>query len=71
MADELLEIWTRVRDWPEDQQLSLAARIINGLAEKPLPRKKTPADLVGILGWDGPPPTDEEVEQILYDDRVE
>jgi hypothetical protein len=70
MGDEVLETWTRIKQWPEGLQLSLVAKIINGLAEKPLRRKKTLSDLVGILGWDGPPPTDEEVKQILDEERA-
>jgi 1,2-phenylacetyl-CoA epoxidase PaaB subunit len=70
MADETLETWTRVQQWPEDLQLSLAAKIIGRLAEKPRPPKRTLADLVGILKWEGPPPTDEEVEQILDEERA-
>ena len=71
MGDEILETWTRIREWPESLQLSLAAKILSGLAEKPVPAKKTIADLVGILKWDGPPPSDEEVEQILQEERAE
>jgi hypothetical protein len=34
------------------------------------PAKKTLADLVGLFRGDQPPPTDEEVERILDEERM-
>ena len=68
-TDEVREFWQRIRDWPEQMQLSLAARILQSLGKDVTPRRKTLADLVGLLASDEPPPTDHEVEMILQEER--
>ena len=51
-------------------RLSLAAKILQSLEAEQTRPKKSLADLVGILETDKPPPTDEDVEQILEEERM-
>jgi len=69
MTDDVLEVWGKVREWPADMRLSLASKILQSL-EHPAGRPKTLADLVGIIAGEGPPPSDQEVEQILFEERT-
>ncbi|HEV7224968.1 MAG TPA: hypothetical protein VGN42_19850 [Pirellulales bacterium] len=65
------EIWEIVRNWSPPQKRSLATRLLKSLehAEPARPRKSL-ADLVGLAATDRSPPTDEEVEQILEEERM-
>ena len=51
-------------------RLSLASKILQSLEAEQTRPKKSLADLAGILETDRPPPTDEEVEQILEEERL-
>lgn len=69
--DTILQI---VRQWPADQRFTLIHEVLQTLAptpEAPRQRKKTLADALGMLKTDGPPPTDEEVQQIIDEARWE
>jgi hypothetical protein len=74
-ADETAAILDRVRNWPAESRLALAQKILGTLGGdlrpdvEPRP-KGTLADLVGLLKTDGPPPTDEEIAQMLHDERM-
>jgi hypothetical protein len=71
--DEVAEVFDRVEAWPEDARRDLAEMILESLTHprkvEPKPRKSL-ADLVGLLKTDGPPPTDEEVAQMLDDELM-
>jgi len=68
--DEMLDVWGRIQAWPEQLRLSLASRILQSLQTGRHPRRRTLADLVGLLATDQPPPTDESVERILEEHRT-
>ncbi len=69
-VDDIQQVWQKIRSWPQPMRLSLAARILQSLEAEQARPKKSLADLVGILETDKPPPTDEEVEQILEEERT-
>jgi hypothetical protein len=69
-VDDVQQIWQRIRSWPQPMRLSLAAKILQSLEAEQTRPKKSLADLVGILETDNPPPTDEEVEQIVEEERM-
>jgi len=67
---QILEV---VRSWPADEQFGLAHEILRDLGQKePTPEQRREAfkRLEGILATDAPPPTDEEVERILEEERM-
>lgn len=66
-------ILTIVRQWPAEQRFTLIHEVLQTLAPASAPhqRKKTLADALGMLKTDGPPPTDEEVQQIIDEARWE
>jgi hypothetical protein len=73
--NEIAEVLDRVEGWPLEDRLSLAQRILGSIAcDLPIePSRRTSgtlADLVGLLKTDGPPPTDEEIKQMLHDERM-
>ncbi len=70
MADEVMEVWGHVRDWPDWMRQSLAAKIAESLETSHPSSPKTLGDLVGLMANDRPPPGDEEVEQILQEERL-
>ena len=66
------ELWNQIRQLPASERLSFATRILRSLEQdsgETCPPKKSFADLVGIMATGQAPPTDEEVEQILDDER--
>jgi hypothetical protein len=69
-TSELQDVWGRIKDWPEELQISLASKILASLQQEPACPQKPLADLVGVLACDGPPPTDEEVRTILDEERT-
>ena len=69
--DEMVDVWGRVQSWPEQLRLSLASRILHSLQAGQQPRRRTLADLVGLLATDQPPPTDEAVARILEEHRTQ
>ena len=68
--DDLQQIWDRVRAWPQPMRVSLASKILRSLEAEQERPKKSLRDLVGILATDQPPPTDQEVERILEEERT-
>ena len=62
-----------IEDLPADEQFGLAHEILRDLGQKePTPEQRREAfkRLEGILATDAPPPTDEEVERILEEERM-
>ena len=68
--DDIQQVWDRIKVWPQPMRLSLASKILQSLEAEQTRPKKSLADLVGILETDKPPPTDEEVERILEEERM-
>jgi hypothetical protein len=73
-ADEIGEILDRIKGFSVTSRIRLARQILETVDEKPAikppPRRRPLSDLVGLLKTDSPPPTDEEVEQIIEDERM-
>ena len=69
-TNELQDIWGRIKDWPEELQVSLASKILSSLQHEPALPRKPFADLAGVLAGNAPPPTDEEVQRILDEERT-
>ena len=66
------ELWNQVRQLPASERLSFATRILRSLeqnSDDTRPPQKSFADLVGIMDTGQSPPTDDEVDQILDDER--
>ena len=70
VQDDLQQVWDRVRSWPQPLRVSLTSRILQSLEAEQERPKKSLRDLVGILATDQSPPTDEEVERILEEERM-
>jgi len=68
--EAIAPVWEEVNLWPADLRRSLATRILQSLQDQPQARGETLADLVGLLASDKTPPTDEEVERILEEERA-
>ena len=71
-TSELLDVWGRVSRWPEPMKLSLATRILQSLDPQtggPSERKSL-RDVIGLWDRGQPPPTDEDVERILEEERL-
>ena len=74
-TDALTEEWERVRRWPDEDRRELVSRLLRSLQQSPsaapsaAPSDVAPAQLIGAWA-DGSPPTDEEVAQILEDERL-
>ncbi len=69
-VDDVQQVWQRIRSWPQPLRLSLAAKILQSLEAEQTRPKKSLGDLVGILETNKPPPTDDDVEQILEEERM-
>ncbi len=62
----ITEIVNHVRSWPQDARVSLARSILGTLEDELSPPrpKRSLRNLVGIMKWEGPPLTDEDVARI-------
>lgn len=62
-----------IQTWPQDEQMALAVDIMQragaALVEEPLDPPDSQG-LAGLLANDQPPPTDEQVEKWLEEDRM-
>ena len=69
-TDALTEEWERVRRWPDEDRRELVSRLLRSLQQSPsaAPSDVAPTQLIGAWA-DVSPPTDEEVAQILEDER--
>ena len=72
IQDEVAEILDRVGPLPEEARRHLAAKIAGTFTEAPAPPKPRGnlANLIGLLKTDGPPPTDEEIERMLHEEKM-
>ena len=69
--DDIDSILLQVADWPSEERVALAYQIIRDMRIKVLkdaPRS-TFANALGMGRGDGPPPTDEDVRQIMREHR--
>jgi hypothetical protein len=69
-TNELQDVWGRIKDWPEELQVSLASKILSSLQREPAPSRKPLADLMGVLAGNTPLPSDDEVRRILDEERT-
>jgi hypothetical protein len=69
-TNELQDVWGRIRGWPEELQVSLASKILSSLQHASATPRKSFADLMGVLAGKASPPTDEEVQEILGEERT-
>jgi hypothetical protein len=69
-ADELQDVWGRIQQWPEELRVSLASKILSSVHHESAPARKPFTDLIGVLAGYGPPPSEEEVRQILEEERT-
>ena len=70
---ELVDIFNRVKDWPVDMRITLARRILETAETPPIakPRKTLSLDqVIGILKTGDPPPTDEDCNRIIEEERM-
>ncbi len=69
-SGEVSNVSGQIKDWPEPMRLSLATRILQSLEHAPALPGKTLADLAGVLAVHEPAPSDEEIAQILEEERA-
>lgn len=71
-VQELGDVWGRIRQWPEPIQLELAARILQSVRQAPSEssRQGSFADLIGLWDKGQPPFSDEQLDQILAEERT-
>jgi hypothetical protein len=73
-ANELTDILERVKTWSTPLRITLARRILETLDDQPIvqepPRRKSLKQILGMLKTDTPPPTDEECERIVEEERM-
>jgi hypothetical protein len=69
-TDRFTDVWSEVSGWPDAARRSLASRILESLDEpQTAERRATPTNLIGV--WKrGQPPNDEEVEQIVEEEKM-
>ena len=72
--DNLTRIWGEVSNWPADQRLALARRLLQSVQQEEEPmvareRQEALRQLVGIWKMEQPP-NDAQVEQILEEERM-
>ena len=70
---DLAEVLDRVKAWPLPMRITLARRILEttettSIAEPP--RTMSLDQVIGLLKTNGPPPTDEECERIIEEERM-
>jgi hypothetical protein len=73
-SSELVDVLSRVKDWSPALRITLARRILESLERQPVverPPMLIPLDQVyGMLKTDAPPPTDEECDRIIEEERM-
>ncbi len=69
----LTNIWREVSVWPPEERLALATRLLQSLQQEVVAvskeRQEALLHLIGIWKTE-PPPNDEQVEQILEQERM-
>ncbi len=70
---EMVDVLNRVKDWPLAMRVTLARRMLE-TAVRPMihepPRTPSLDQVIGILKTDAPPPTNEECERIVEEERM-
>jgi hypothetical protein len=72
--DHITNIWSEVSNWPPEQRLALAARLLQSLEREDAPaaftqRQEALRQLIGI--WKTVrPPNDAQVEQMIEQERI-
>jgi hypothetical protein len=69
----------KIRSWPVARRFALLHEVLHMLAAETAagnrqslpPRRSTLAQAIGLFKTDGPPPTDEQVRQLLDERRIE
>jgi hypothetical protein len=72
-AQQVAELVARVRHWPSEMKRNLAQQVLETLPSVEIrepPRRGEVMDLFGILKTAAPPPSDEECERILEEERL-
>jgi hypothetical protein len=75
-VNDLARVWQEVRTWPPGERWALATRILQSLQQEDRAvavsqeRKEALSNLIGIWKTVNPP-SDEEVEQIVEEERME
>ncbi|MCP5098127.1 MAG: hypothetical protein GY943_21475 [Chloroflexi bacterium] len=62
-----------VRDWPLSSQISLVQDLLQAMSthhDSNAAPKDTLSEALGLLATDNPPPTDEEIDRILEEERL-
>jgi len=70
---EIFEVWNRVRTWDPEMRIDLARRILETVVPSQIqpPLQTMSLDEVrGIAKTDAPPPTDEDCQKILEEERM-
>lgn len=67
---EFETILHRVQSWPAPAQLSLATRILQSVEAASARPAKSVKNLLGLLATSGPPPSDEECEAMIAEERL-
>lgn len=73
-ATEHLDILQRISTWPPEQKVSLANEILDSVGgDKRIlhPKRDTLARALGLARLDGAPPSDDEVDTMLEELRLE
>ncbi len=72
-VQELGDVWGRIRQWPEPIQLELASRILQSVRQAPSESSQQGsfADLIGLWDKGQPQFSDEQLDQILAEERTE
>jgi hypothetical protein len=69
----------QIRRWPDTRRFALLHEVLHMLAaetaagkrEPAPPRRSTLAQAIGLFKTEGPPPSDEQVRQLLEERRIE
>ena len=68
------DVLAQVSSWPSANKLTLATRILQSLHSQEdvnrMPRLTNISDVVGHLGGNGAPPSDEECAKIIEEERL-
>jgi hypothetical protein len=70
---DLAEVLDRVKAWPLPMRITLARRILETIETPSIaepPRTMSLDQVIGLLKTNGPPPTDEECERIIEEERM-
>ncbi len=72
-SKEMFEVLNRVRTWEPEMRIDLARRILETVVPEqilPPPQTMTLEEIQAIMKTDKRPPTDEECEKILEEERL-